>query len=82
MRCFPERGGQEFPNHEANKEREADQELQTIEDLGKLVKEKYPHYRSMSDAEVGRHIRNKFTPAYDDFVDKEALEKPGTIYDQ
>lgn len=81
MGLFSERGGREVPHQEVNEEGE-DKEIQTIEDLGKLVKEKYPHYRSMSDAEVGRYIRNKFSPAYDDFADKDALEKPGTIYDQ
>ena len=53
----------------------------TVEDLGRLVKEKYPHYRSMSDKEAGQHIRKKFSPAYNDFADTEELEKPGSIYE-
>lgn len=82
MRWFSERGGPEFAHREANEEREDGEEIQTIEDLGRLVKAKYPHYRSMSDAEAGRAIRDKFAPDYDDFVDKEASEKQGTIYEQ
>lgn len=54
---------------------------QTIEDLGRALKEKYPHYRNMSDKEAGRHIREKFAPAYDDYEDTEELEAPGSIYE-
>jgi hypothetical protein len=68
------RPGPESQNSEKKKNK-------TIEDLGRLVKKKYPHYKSMSDAEAGRRMRQKFSPAYDDFEDTEALEKPGTIYD-
>lgn len=52
-----------------------------VTELGRLVKIKYPHYRSMSDIEAGREVRRKFAPAYDDFEDTEELEKPGTIYE-
>jgi hypothetical protein len=54
---------------------------QTVEDLGRLLKKKYPHYQSMSDKEAGQHIRKKFSPDYDDFEDTEELEKPGGIYE-
>jgi hypothetical protein len=64
----------------AEESKESDKK-QTVEDLGRLLKEKYPHYRSMSDKEAGRHIRKKFAPAYDDFEDTEELEAPGSIYE-
>jgi hypothetical protein len=54
---------------------------QTVEDLGRLMKKKYPHYRSMSDKDAGRQVRQKFSPAYDDFEDTEELERPGSIYE-
>jgi len=50
---------------------------QTIEDLGKLVKAKYPQYAALPDAEVGRKVKAKY-PQYSQF--KETLlgaEKTG-----
>jgi len=41
---------------------------QTVEDLGKLVKKKYPAYASMSDAEVGQKVKAKY-PQYGAFKD-------------
>jgi hypothetical protein len=62
-------------------ERGDSEKKQTVEDLGRLAKKKYPHYRSMSDKEVGQLIRKKFQPAYDDFENTEELERPGSIYE-
>jgi len=43
---------------------------QTIEDLGKRVKAKYPGtYDDLPDAEVGKKVKAKFPGAYDDYVD-------------
>src|SRR5580704_4277673 len=44
-------------------------EQQTIEDLGRLVKEKYGNaYGSMPDAEVGARVKAKY-PQYSQFAD-------------
>ena len=42
--------------------------MATIEDLGKLVKAKYPEYNDLSDADLGRKVRAKY-PEYSDFTD-------------
>lgn len=43
---------------------------QTISDLGKLVKGKYPgQYDDLSDADLGQKIKAKFPGAYDDFAE-------------
>lgn len=45
-------------------------EQQTIEDLGKKVKAKYPgQYDDLADGELGRRVKAKFPGAYDDFAD-------------
>lgn len=43
------------------------QPLQTVEDLGKLVKKKYPVYNQLSDVDLGRRVRAKY-PAYNQFL--------------
>lgn len=46
---------------------------QTIVDLGKLVKQKYPGaYDDLPDDEVGRKVKAKYPGAYDDFVDSQS----------
>lgn len=49
----------------------------TIIDLGRKVKAKYPEYNDMSDEEVGRKVKAKFPGEYDDFID--VAGKPGTL---
>jgi soluble lytic murein transglycosylase-like protein len=44
------------------------EQVQTVEDLGKLVKKKYPDYNHLSDVEVGRKVRAKY-PDYKNFID-------------
>jgi len=45
-------------------------EQQTIEDLGKKVKAKYPGvYDDIPDSEVGKKVKAKYPGAYDDFTD-------------
>lgn len=41
---------------------------QTVVDLGRLVKSKYPQYADMSDIELGRKVKAKY-PEYADFAD-------------
>jgi len=43
--------------------------MATIIDLGRQVKNKYPQYKDMSDEEVGRRVRAKYPDAYGDFED-------------
>jgi hypothetical protein len=51
--------------------------VQTVEDLGKLVKSKYPQYGQMPDAEVGAKVKAKY-PQYSSFMDMPAgSEKTG-----
>src|SRR5262249_2992196 len=47
------------------------EQQQTVVDLGRLVKGKYPEYADMDDAEVGRRVKAKY-PEYSDFVDIES----------
>jgi len=43
---------------------------ETIVDLGKRVKAKYPgQYDDLEDADVGRRVKAKYPGAYDDFTD-------------
>lgn len=50
----------------------------TIIDLGKKVKAKYPgQYDDLPDAEVGRRVKAKFPGQYDDFADVQAPPLPG-----
>ena len=43
---------------------------QTIQDLGKLVKSKYPgSYDSIDDAELGRKVKTKYPGSYDQFIE-------------
>lgn len=42
--------------------------FQTVEDLGKLVKKKYPAYANLSDVELGQKVKAKY-PAYSNFAD-------------
>jgi len=45
--------------------------MKTVEELGRLVKEKYPgKYDDMSDAEVGRAVKARY-PQYSDYSDSE-----------
>src|SRR5579864_8023038 len=54
---------------------ESQQAQQTVEDLGKLVKSKYPDaYGSLSDIEVGRKVKAKY-PQYSQFTDITAKPK-------
>ena len=47
---------------------------QTIEDLGKLVKSKYPDaYGQLPDIEVGRKVKAKY-PQYSQFADMPTLQ--------
>jgi hypothetical protein len=49
---------------------------QTINDLGRLVKSKYPgQYDDLNDDELGRKIKAKFPGSYDDFSDVSTLSK-------
>lgn len=50
---------------------------QTIEDLGKLVKNKYPAYSSMPDIEVGKRVKAKYPDAYGHFKDVDLPALPG-----
>lgn len=64
---------------------------QTVEDLGKLVKSKYPGtYDSLSDVDVGTKVKTKYPDAYGHFTDVQEKPKPpestfsklkGKIYD-
>ncbi|MCD9186994.1 MAG: hypothetical protein LUM44_11215 [Pyrinomonadaceae bacterium] len=47
--------------------------MQTVEDLGRKAKAKYPDYRDMSDLEVGKRIKLKYPEAYSDFIEVEAM---------
>lgn len=50
---------------------------QTVEDLGKLVKSKYPgSYDSINDAELGNKIKAKYPDAYGHFTDIPVGVKP------
>jgi hypothetical protein len=52
----------------------------TIIDLGRMVKEKYPQYAQMSDVEVGRLTKSKYPSAYGHFVDMvPGMEKLGDL---
>lgn len=52
---------------------------QTVEDLGKLVKSKYPgSYDSMADAEVGQKVKAKY-PEYSQFADMPSGGTPGIV---
>lgn len=42
---------------------------QTVLDLGRMVKSKYPDYADMSDLEVGRSVKAKYPNDYGDFSD-------------
>lgn len=46
--------------------------MPNISDLGRSVKQKYPDYRDIDDAEVGRRVKAKFPGAYDDYTDTPA----------
>jgi N12 class adenine-specific DNA methylase len=51
---------------------------QTVADLGKLVKQKYPgSYDDLADADLGVLVKQKYPGAYDDFADA-APVIPGT----
>jgi hypothetical protein len=58
---------------------------QTVEDLGKLVKSKYPDaYASMSDIDVGQKVKAKYPDAYGQFTDitpNQPEKDPNTIID-
>ena len=50
---------------------------QTVEDLGRLVKAKYPQYAKLSDVELGQKVKAKY-PAYSKFADMpQGAEKTG-----
>ena len=55
----------------------------TVEDLGKLVKQKHPgQYDDMADADVGAKVKAKFPGSYDDFTDAPkipGMEKLGAL---
>jgi hypothetical protein len=54
---------------------------QTIADLGKKVKAKYPgQYDDLPDADVGKRVKAKYPGAYDDFTD--APPQPSTWSDK
>src|SRR5215468_9323072 len=42
---------------------------QTIIELGQRVKQKYPEYADLDDAEVGRRVKEKYPSEYADFSD-------------
>src|SRR5215831_4427225 len=43
---------------------------ETVVDLGKRVKAKYPgQYDDLDDADLGRRVKAKYPGAYDDFTD-------------
>lgn len=48
---------------------------QTVTDLGRLVKAKYPEYADMDDADLGRRIKGKY-PEYSDFEDSPVAAAP------
>jgi hypothetical protein len=50
---------------------------QTIEDLGRKVKAKYPgQYDDLADADLGAKVKAKYPGAYDDFEDSHNLKRP------
>lgn len=50
---------------------------QTVEDLGRLIKQKHPDYGDIPDAELGRKIKLKYKGSYDDFEDAPSIGLPG-----
>jgi len=53
---------------------------QTIEDLGKKVKAKYPgQYDDLADADLGRKVKSKYPGDYDDFSDIAAERMSGVV---
>ena len=53
---------------------------QTIMDLGRKVKAKYPgQYDDMDDGEVGRRVKSKYPGAYDDFSDEPVAPAAGYV---
>jgi hypothetical protein len=58
----------------------ADQQLagasQTVEDLGRMVKQKYPQYESIENAQLGRMVKTKYPKAYGSFADIAAGNPP------
>jgi|SRR5579872_2567503 len=65
------------------------QQQQTVEDLGKLVKAKYPQYAALPDIELGQKVKAKY-PQYKQFADVPAgnlptlpaAPKPGILTNQ
>lgn len=54
---------------------------QTVEDLGRLVKQKYPGaYDSLSDVDVGSKVKSKY-PQYSQFADMPTSPKSGKMSD-
>src|SRR5579863_1534606 len=53
---------------------------QTVEDLGRMVKSKYPgQYDDLGDADLGRKVRTKYPGSYDDFVDTPTTAIPNPV---